>query len=710
MKKPRRNFTKRHQLRRQGALLLGFCCAGTWTLPAAEEAGDNGTAENAETEEAAPEPEFGQWRGGGLDYYNWMDLSVGGAIVSGDEIEFQHRHHTVDGPYGGLETFHWEKFVGDNGIFLMDGRAMLLNNDYSVRLRLNDTEKGYIRAGYRQFRTWYNGIGGFHPPGDLWFPLNDRDLHLDRGEFWIETGLTLPDWPEFSVRYSHSFRDGRKDSTSWGVSNRAGGRGISASFWDIDEERNTVEGKVKDTFGNTDMELRARYEAVNLDNSLNIRQYPTEAAERYLTDKDGQRTDLFSAHAFTETRFTDDILFTSGWLYSNLDTDITGSRIYGTGYNSVYDPAFFRPPDYVGLTGGSQLRQYVMSLNLQYAITKDLLLMPSFRAEKQGIDSNSLALADPTDDSYIAADSESGLVDLSGRLELRYQGLKKWVFFVRGDWTGSNGDLEERQAFLETGDLTFTRDTDIDRLTQKYTATARYYPIRQLSFAGQYYHKIHEYDYSHSRDSTDNTSFNRYPAFLTDQDFTTDDVNFRTTWRPHSRVTIVGRYDFQISTVDTRGAGLSEVESAEITSHIFSGNITWNPLNRLYFGGTFNYVMDQTESHANRAPSPTRLVLESENDYWNAVFTTGYALSNRTDVEAQYIFYRADNYIDNSDKSVPYGSGYEEHGITAGIIHRIRENIRVSLKYGFFTLHDDLTGGKTDYDAHLVSATMQYRF
>ena len=42
------------------------------------------------------------------------------------------------------------------------------------------------------------------------------EMHIDRGEAWIELGLRVPDWPEITFRYSHEFRDGQKDSTIWG--------------------------------------------------------------------------------------------------------------------------------------------------------------------------------------------------------------------------------------------------------------------------------------------------------------------------------------------------------------------------------------------------------------------------------------------------------------------------------------------------------------
>ena len=58
-------------------------------------------------------------------------------------------------------------------------------------------------------------------------------------------------WPLLRVR--HQFRDGRKDSTSWGDLTIPGYgiRKIVPSFWDIDETRDIFALDVKHTLGGT---------------------------------------------------------------------------------------------------------------------------------------------------------------------------------------------------------------------------------------------------------------------------------------------------------------------------------------------------------------------------------------------------------------------------------------------------------------------------
>jgi predicted porin len=190
-----------------------------------------------------------------------------------------------------------------------------------------------------------------------------------------------------------------------------------------------------------------------------------------------------------------------------------------------------------------------------------------------------------------------------------------------------------------------------------------------------------------------------------------DDFNVRVTWRPASNFTSVSRYDFQKGTTDTRGDLLNTIQSSEITAHILSETITWSPLPRLYFQGSAHYVMNETDTPSDElVPKLPVLVLDMQNDYWNATVTVGFAFSDKTDLQVSYFYYRADNFQDNSSVSQPYGSDAEEHAVTAVLTHEFSRNIIGTLRYGFFSNREDAYGGVHNYNAHVVGASLQYRF
>ena len=81
-----------------------------------------------------------------------------------------------------------------------------------------------------------------------------------------------------------------------------------------------------------------RYEHAENDDSLNMMRgagqlppaVPPPGAQRFTIQRQKDDVDLFSGHAITETRITDSLWFTTGYSYTTLTNDLSGSRIFGT--------------------------------------------------------------------------------------------------------------------------------------------------------------------------------------------------------------------------------------------------------------------------------------------------------------------------------------------------------------------------------------------
>ncbi|HET9857603.1 MAG TPA: hypothetical protein VFP99_07180, partial [Chthoniobacterales bacterium] len=152
------------------------------------------------------------------EYKNWIEVGVGGTWTTGDRAQFE-QHHWLPGDeaYGGITDMHYEHSVGEKATLSIDGHALWDINDYDIKVDLSQPNVGYIRGGYTASRTWYDGNGGFFPTnGGVWFPPAFPEMHIDRGDVWLELGLRVPDWPEITLHWSHMDRDGQKDSTIWG--------------------------------------------------------------------------------------------------------------------------------------------------------------------------------------------------------------------------------------------------------------------------------------------------------------------------------------------------------------------------------------------------------------------------------------------------------------------------------------------------------------
>ena len=105
------------------------------------------------------------------------------------------------------------------------------------------------------------------------------------------------------------------------------------------------------------------------------------------------------------------------------------------------------------------------------------------------------------------------------RLELRYTGIKNWLFYFEGEWEEEWGHVNEFQSVIEVVPL----DKDTNALGQKYTIGANWNPTMRLSLAGQYFHRIASYG-----EDIFTADFPR----LVNQDWNVNDFNIRMTFRP----------------------------------------------------------------------------------------------------------------------------------------------------------------------------------
>lgn len=688
--------------RRALALTALILAAGT-----AAHAEDTKPETKAEPKALTPEEMF---EGGQKTYSNWIDFSVGGLFTSGNNAQAQQRTQYREGAFGGIEDFHYTQKVSKTSTLTLDGRAIFDNEDYKFGLALDNEKVGFVRFKAENFRTWSNGDGGYDHPSGIWFPAADNELALDRGEFSAEAGLTLKDIPKLTLRYTHGYRDGDKASTIWGTRDPAATGnlvGLASAFYDLDERSDVFELEGTHQIKQTTIGLGARYETTDLNNALKTSLWQG-GAEPKITDRQQTEYDLFSAHASTETWIKKNLFFSTGFSYSDLDSTFSGNRIYGTDYDVAFSVNAFNGLGYTNLIGFADQQEYVLNLNLLTIPLRHLTVIPSVRVQRTDWDAGSTA-GQTTPGALISANSEGDRLDLRERLDLRYTGITNWAYYARGEWTQGEGNTTENGG-LTSPVAAINRSTEDSRNFQKYSLGTKWYATRKTSVDVGGYYKLNNYDYDHDVDSTANNGGNRYPAYLVMQNFETVDGNIRLTLRPRRNLSLVSRYEYQISDIETQpdpASGLGTLQASEMTSHIFGQNANWSPYSRLGLQLGFNYVASDTETPASDV---TQAILDAQNNYWSVNLTANVILDDKSDLSLGYNYYRADNFDDNSAFGVPYGAGAEEHSVNATITRSLTEHLRVSLSYGYVTYTDETSGGNNDFDAHFLSTRLQYRF
>jgi hypothetical protein len=284
---------------------------------------------------------------------------------------------------------------------------------------------------------------------------------------------------------------------------------------------------------------------------------------------------------------------------------------------------------------------------------------------------------------------------------------------------------------------------------QKYTIGATWYPLTYLNMAMQYYYKIADYDNDFHSELATPTDVPTVPGSernqrLLGQDWDTQDANIRITYHPKvpawlGTVSFVTRYDFMQTAISGKwsvspaglppatpptptsyvtGTILNEERTGIIFQNVLSESVNWSPLPRLYFQGNVSYTWSQTNTGAGQIDlistgtttynSPT--VVNFRNDYWTATANGGYVVDDKTELRAEYTFYRAADYQNNDRVAMPYGMGATEHTVSASVSREIAKNMRLVFKYTFYTYEDQTSGNHNNYDAHSFYSGLQVRF
>jgi hypothetical protein len=668
-----------------------------------------------------------QWFEGGTNTYsNWIELSTGALLTQGNANQATQGKQLNPGVFGGIEDLHYESQVAKKTTFTLDGHSIFDDHDYSVGLGLVRDDLGFVRVHFENFRTWDSGTGGYIPDAQLSYALPGDALALDRGLITFEAGLTKPDLPQITFKYSHSYRNGDESPTLWGpVHDPSSGNiyNVYPGIYSINEKSDTFQLDLTHHYKELNYGVGVSYETGNLNDADKLTFWQGESIQQKVTDQQGTSYDMLSAHAFAESWIKDNLFLSTGFMYANLDDRFTGSQIYGDDFDVVYSPAYpALSYGYTSLNGGAHEHQYVMNVNLMSLPTKTFTISPSIRVQKEDWNSDAAGVGTLYDPYYNQGEtqpfnSNSGYdsLDVCERLDLRYTGVTNWVFNLGGQWTEGQGNLHENGGLTQVngiGPIPVQFATDDSRLFQKYFASARWYPVRQASLDVGGYYKINQYNYDNTLDNTPNdlSTGNAYPGFILYQGFETLDGNIRLTLRLPKNITLVSRYEYQDSTIRTQpdpASQLSEVNSSKMHSHIIGQNASWTPLNWLGLQAGFNYVLSTTKTPTS---DYTQAVLNSQNNYWTVNFNSDFVLDDRTDLNVGYFYYRAADGQNNIVGGVPLGTDTEEHSITAALSRRITQNLRLNLKYAF-THYDDLASvGHFSYDAQVIFASLQYRF
>ncbi len=661
---------------------------------------------------------------------NWLSLS-GGAFISldGHEGSYQRRHQHEGAGFGGVDSFRYVRSLENDRTLRIDGKAVVGDGDYAVRAVLRDENNGwYLEAGFRESRVFYVGSGGYSP-GALWIQPIDDQLAIDRGEYWLEAGYERDAWT-FKIRGSRRYREGEKDSTMWGDTIFAGvgtaSRKIVPTLLDIDETRTSL---VLDLGYETEtMEAGAglRFENIEIDNTAySLRNpgqpNPTGSGQRWQRTETGSDSDLFSGHVFSVFGVGDRLTLSGAASTTSIDTTLSGNRVFGATPDAPYVANFPRVSTGHGFNdmhGNTQWDQWVLVGNAVYVPAKNWTINGGLRFENQTQDSFSeyLETAGPANNPLeepFEQEGEREFDEFLATLEANYRGISNWVFTPFVEYAAGEGNLVEHQieGHAPAAIVLIDRDTDYERDYLKYGLTARWYPSRMFNTAVGAYRKERNNSYDAVADNTPPVGGNRYPAFIDDQDFTTNDIYVKATIRPTPGVSLTARWDRQRNAIETTEQGLLGTARADQDVDIISATITWVATANISTQIGVNQVGDSMVTETVNAVSPTSPSIgRFQSDYRTLHAIVMIALDESSDLQLDYYGFDSDNYKGLHTVSLPYGLEASETVLGATYSRRLSADRSFSLRLVYSDYEEPSSGGNLDYDSLMLYGRYQMRF
>ena len=635
--------------------------------------------------------------------------------VSGDVAKYREHYWQPEGANGGLEQFELWQRTGPDSTLTISGHVM--RDDFDLKLESEKTDLGFVHAGWRQYRKYYDDTGGYDPLLSPSVTSLDRDLHLDLGRAWIDFGLTLPDWPRLVFGYEYQYRQGDEATLSWGNVD-PNGRGISPAADTVLEHTHILKFDLDHEIAGTRIEDSFRAEFYHL-NLSRTNQFYSDVFGAPNNNTSTQGYDYFQgANTLRlERKFNDWLFGSAGYLYSKLDADASASGgttdLTGLGLDNNWQSQ--------GITLDRESN--VGNLNALLGPWNGLALSGGVQAElsrEEGVGNlNQVATfqGTPVITSPVQQITSLNTSLLEESVSARYTKIPFTALFaearLRQERIGQS-ELQTNDA-SQFFDPSFALDSRATTAMYDWRAGFNSSPWTWASFGAHYrrYDDDSHYDVLHDEQPIGSPGVG-YPGFIHARDVLTDEVEARLVLRPvvwfkttlsykllntdYRTDTYPAVTTFVISPGGTIPAGESDI-------HIYSINATFTPWQRLYFSSTFSFQRSSTITADNGSPS----VEPYRGDTYTALNSATWVLNQATDLLLTYSFSKADFSQDNFASGLPLGIRYQQHAVQAGFTRRLSKTVVARFQYAFNYYDEPSSGGANNYRANSILAMLTYR-
>ena len=643
-------------------------------------------------------------------------------FVDGDEAKFREHQWVNDGWQGGVDSFMWTERIDDRTRAEIRGHA--LRDDYEFTVSFEKKDAGFVRAGWEQFRRYYDDGGGYDESFTPSFFELDRELFLDLGTAWVEAGWDRPGFPRFVIGYEHHYKDGEKSTTQW-LPVVDPGLGIPRDIFpatkQVDERRHVLRVDVSHTLAGMDVEDNFRYEFYDLETSRRgVLPSPIDATGDFVNTTEGQDYHRLANTLTARKQMYDWLLVSGGYLYSRM-FDGEASFRQDTMDGSA-SPAFGQY--WTGNEITFDQHAHVMNANAQAGPWQGLTLSAGVLPEwsrQEGLGDVNLDEGTPplvgTEVRPAVIRSDYDHFSVEEHAALRFTKIPFTVLFAEGRLKQETiGQFESKAGVAGNTDTVndFARDTDAEGRHQDYRAGFHVSPWSRVALAAHYRYRERDNEYHHRRDeqSTGGGPLAGYPAFIRELESQTDEVEGKLTLKPLGwlKTSLTLRWestDYETATdaAPPFAPGGTLSEAGDYDSRGFGLNVVLTPWRRLFWSSTFSF----SESRLRAFDNEVRSVAPYEGQTYAVLQTATWTWDDKTDLTATYAFSHGNYDQNNGAAGVPLGIKYYQHGVMAGLRRQWTDRVSSRLQYGFFQYDEPSAGGRNDYTAHGVLASVTVR-
>ncbi len=629
-------------------------------------------------------------------------------IRNGDAAKFEENTMLSRHGSAGVEKMTISSQLNKQDSFEFEGKALGGNDDYDANLVFSRDGLGSLTAKFKGFRKYYDSTGGFYSRfGTVNNPIEQNKntkggLHLDIGNFKLEGILAKENCPEYSLSYERDFRSGSKSLLEWGPVTLAGTtRNVYPASLETNEATDRVKAGVKYVTKKSEVSAEGMWESTRAKNEDN---YNTSFTLPTTFGSQNMRMEEFDSDRYSMTlrgsRDFGEKLFTScGVLFNRY---VGGSMENLTGVTNRYNPASIEQNAVTVLPTVSFKPFKTMAVDLGSKaefIDKngDALYNVGAAGERSNISSNSYQKK------------------FTQNLGLKYSGIERMAWYANASYENNYDREWDQQTSSSVAENRFNFKTDAAGNTKDFNLGFKWYPGSRINFTVEdnYKEKLVNNKNEWKTGNLDPTGTLGYRGYIDYMSLVSNSPQVKINYKPLRWFACNLGYSHEQNEYGIRTLAGNAVEFSQEQVSVYSAQTVFTPTDFLYCSIFYERRNDVTSTPADGSggiAAGGNQIPDYKANSDIVGFDVSYALSKRTSLTGGYSAYMNHNFNDFSSTGMPYGLNNFSENASFGIKHSLSKNSAVEFKYKYMRFREPSSNYVNDYQAHLLSASMDMAF